>query len=79
MQEVIKDLSTSGVTMLVVTHEVPFAREVAHEVVFMDEGVIVERGRPDDILGNPRTERLQTFLKRYSNVSMRTTERTAAS
>jgi polar amino acid transport system ATP-binding protein len=77
--EVIKDLSTSGVTMLVVTHEVPFAREVAHEVVFMDEGVIVERGRPDDILGNPRTERLQTFLKRYSNVSMRTTERTAAS
>lgn len=71
--KVIKDLSTSGVTMLIVTHEVLFAREVAHEVVFMDEGVIVERGMPDDILGSPRTERFQAFLKRYSNVSMRTT------
>ena len=73
MLKVIKDLSTSGVTMLIVTHEVLFAREVAHEVVFMDEGLIVERGLPDDILGNPRTERFQAFLKRYSNVSMRTT------
>jgi polar amino acid transport system ATP-binding protein len=71
--KVIKDLSTSGATMLIVTHEVLFAREVAHEVVFMDEGLIVERGLPDDILGNPRTERFQAFLKRYSNVSMRTT------
>jgi polar amino acid transport system ATP-binding protein len=71
--KVIKDLSTSGVTMLIVTHEVLFAREVAHEVVFMDDGVIVERGLPEDVLGNPQTERFQAFLKRYSNVSMRTT------
>jgi len=70
--KVIKDLSLAGVTMLVVTHEVLFAREVAHEVVFIDEGAIVESGTPDDILTNPRTERFQAFLKRYSNVSMRT-------
>jgi len=71
--KVIKDLSSAGVTMLIVTHEVLFAREVAHGVVFMDDGVIVERGTPDDILVHPRTERFQAFLKRYSNVSMRTT------
>ncbi len=68
--KVIKDLSTSGVTMLIVTHEVLFAREVAHEVVFMDEGVIVERGLPGDILADPQTERFRAFLSRYSNVSM---------
>jgi polar amino acid transport system ATP-binding protein len=70
--KVIKDLSVSGVTMLIVTHEVLFAREVAHELVFMDDGLIVEKGKPDDVLSNPRTERFQAFLKRYANVSMRT-------
>jgi polar amino acid transport system ATP-binding protein len=70
--KVIKDLRTAGVTMLIVTHEVLFARDVAHEVAFMDEGLIVERGEPQEVLGHPQTERFQAFLKRYSNVSMRT-------
>jgi len=70
--KVIKDLSTAGVTMLIVTHEVLFARDVAHQVVFMDEGVILEQGEPHEVLGNPRTDRFQAFLKRYANVSMRT-------
>jgi polar amino acid transport system ATP-binding protein len=70
--KVIKDLRTAGVTMLIVTHEVLFARDVAHEVAFMDEGLIVEHGEPQEVLGHPQTERFQAFLKRYSNVSMRT-------
>jgi polar amino acid transport system permease protein len=50
-------------TMLVVTHEVRFAREVADRVVFMDEGQIVEQGRPEDVLGNPSQERTKRFLR----------------
>ncbi len=69
---VIKDLSTEGVTMLIVTHEVLFARDVAHMVMFMDDGVILERGEPHEVLSNPQTERFKTFLQRYSDVSMRT-------
>ncbi len=68
--KVVKDLATAGATMLIVTHEVLFAREVAKEVYFMDEGVIVESGLPEEVLGRPKTERLQAFLKRYANVSM---------
>jgi polar amino acid transport system ATP-binding protein len=64
---VMRDLATSGgVTMIVVTHEMHFAREVADRVVFMDEGVIVEEGNPVDVLINPRTERLRTFLSRFT-------------
>ena len=59
---VMQDLAKSGLTMLVVTHEMGFARSVAHDVVFMDEGVIAERGTPEEVLVNPRTPRLQEFL-----------------
>jgi polar amino acid transport system ATP-binding protein len=64
---VIKDLAESGVTMMIVTHEILFARDVAHEVVFMDEGRVVERGDPRDVLTTPRTERMQAFLRRYAS------------
>ena len=51
-------------TMIVVTHEIGFAREVADHVIFMDGGVIVEEGKPDDVLVNPKEERTRAFLKR---------------
>ena len=51
-------------TMIVVTHEMSFARDVADHVVFMDGGVVVEEGRPSDVLGNPQHERTRSFLKR---------------
>jgi polar amino acid transport system ATP-binding protein len=53
--------------MVIVTHEMGFAREVADRVIFMDGGVIVEEGAPDQVLGNPREERTRQFLQRYSN------------
>lgn len=61
---VMKDLAAEGMTMMVVTHEMGFAREVADKVVFMDGGVIVEEGLPADVLGNPQHERTQEFLAR---------------
>jgi polar amino acid transport system ATP-binding protein len=60
--DVIKDLAGSGTTMIVVTHEIGFAREVADTVVFMDGGVVVEQGPPSEVLDNPRQERTRTFL-----------------
>ncbi|KZD09745.1 ectoine/hydroxyectoine ABC transporter ATP-binding protein EhuA [Oceanibaculum pacificum] len=62
---VMRQLVEEGMTMVIVTHEMQFAREVAHRVVFMAEGKIVEQGPPDDLFGNPQSERLQTFLKRF--------------
>lgn len=61
---VMKDLAKSGLTMLVVTHEMSFARDVANRVVFMDKGVIVEDDTPEVIFNNPANERTRTFLKR---------------
>lgn len=61
---VIKQLAQEGTTMVIVTHEIGFAREVADQVVFMDEGLILEAGRPDDVLAKPRHSRTQTFLSR---------------
>jgi polar amino acid transport system ATP-binding protein len=61
---VMRDLAQSGMTMIVVTHEVGFAREVADTVVFMDAGVVVESGRPADVLSNPRQERTRAFLSK---------------
>ena len=61
---VMKSLADEGMTMVVVTHEIGFAREVADRVVFMDGGVIVEQGRPDEVLVNPKEERTRAFLKR---------------
>jgi cystine transport system ATP-binding protein len=61
---VIKELSDEGWTMVIVTHELAFAREVADEVVFMDGGVVVERGEPAVVLGSPREERTRQFVRR---------------
>ncbi len=61
---VMSDLAESGMTMVVVTHEIGFAREVADTVVFMDGGVAVETGTPDEVLVNPRHERTQAFLSK---------------
>ena len=58
------DLAKAGMTMVVVTHEMGFAREVADRVIFMDGGVIVEQGKPEDVLLHPKEERTRTFLKR---------------
>ncbi len=65
--KVMKDLAKSGLTMLIVTHEMEFAKEVADRVVFMDKGVIVEEGPPKQIFNNPEKERTQEFLKRTLN------------
>ncbi len=62
--QVMRDLAGEGMTMMVVTHEMGFAREVADRVVFMDGGVIVEEGAPADVLERPRHERTQSFLAR---------------
>ncbi|ANF44611.1 MULTISPECIES: amino acid ABC transporter ATP-binding protein [Priestia] len=60
--QAMKDLAKEGMTMVVVTHEMRFAREVADEVIFMDQGVIMERGTPDQIFSNPQQERTRQFL-----------------
>jgi ABC-type polar amino acid transport system ATPase subunit len=62
---VIRDLAASGMTMIVVTHEMAFAREVADRCVFMDAGQVVETGPPDTFFGQPRTDRLRAFLSRF--------------
>ena len=61
---VIRDLAREGMTMLIVTHEMQFAREVGDRIVFMDEGKIVEQGVPREVLDNPREERTKRFLRR---------------
>jgi general L-amino acid transport system ATP-binding protein len=62
--DVMRDLARGGMTMLVVTHEMGFAREVADRVIFMDGGQVVEEGRPEEIFTKPREERTQSFLQR---------------
>ncbi len=62
--DVMKDLARSGMTMVVVTHEMGFAREVGTRVLFMDGGVIVENGSPEQIFGNPQNERTKNFLSK---------------
>ncbi|CAN7606670.1 amino acid ABC transporter ATP-binding protein [Paenibacillus sp. LjRoot153] len=64
--DVIQKIAKEGITMIIVTHEMGFAREVANHVVFMDEGVIVEEGNPRDIFGNAKEERTKQFLKRIT-------------
>jgi polar amino acid transport system ATP-binding protein len=61
---VMRDLAQMGMTMLVVTHEMQFARDVGDQLVFMDEGVIVEQGKPADVLDRPKEERTRRFLRR---------------
>jgi polar amino acid transport system ATP-binding protein len=60
---VMRDLADSGMTMIVVTHEIGFAREVADQVVFMDDGIVVEAGAPADVITNPRHARTKSFLE----------------
>ena len=60
--EVMKNLAKKGMTMIVVTHEMGFAKEVSNRVLFMDEGVIAEDNTPEELFGNPKCERLQSFL-----------------
>jgi len=62
--DVMKDLAHSGMTMIVVTHEMGFAREVARRILFMDEGMIVEESTPDEFFTNPKTERAKSFLSK---------------
>lgn len=62
--QVMKDLAATGMTMIVVTHEMGFAREVADSVYFMDEGLIVESGLPANVLGNPQEQRTKEFLSK---------------
>ena len=61
--EVMKRLAEDGMSMIIVTHEMGFAREVADRVLFMDGGIVLEEGRPQDIFSNPKNERTQQFLK----------------
>lgn len=58
---VIKSLAKEGITMLIVTHEINFAKEVADKIIFMDNGVIAEEGTPDEIFNNPKMKELQNF------------------
>ncbi len=60
--DVMRELAGEGMTMVVVTHEMGFAREVSNRVLFLDDGVIAEEGTPDELFGNPKCERLRTFL-----------------
>ena len=62
--DVMKSLAKSGMTMVVVTHEMGFAREVSNRVIFMDDGLVAEEGSPKEVFDNPKCERLQTFLSK---------------
>lgn len=67
--DVMKDLAANGLTMVVVTHEMQFARDISDIVIFMDKGVIAEQGTSEEIFGNPKEERTKQFLSRYTSVS----------
>ena len=64
--KVIRSLADGHMTMIVVTHEMSFAKDVSDTVIFMDDGVIAEQGNPEEVFGNPKTERLQSFLASYN-------------
>ncbi len=65
--KVIKNLADRNTTMIIVTHEMDFAKDVADRIIFMDEGIIVEQGSPQEVFENPREERTKQFLTRYKN------------
>ena len=65
--KVIKQLHEEKMTMVIVTHEMAFARAVSDRVIFMDGGVIVEQGEPEEVFGNPKTERTKQFLRNYQS------------
>ena len=60
--DVMKELAEDNMTMVVVTHEMGFAREVGDRVLFLEDGIIMEQGTPKEIFGNPKTDRLKSFL-----------------
>ncbi len=64
---VIKELAAEKMTMVVVTHEMAFARDISSHIIFMDGGVIVEEGAPDDVINNPKMERTKSFLARFNS------------
>jgi ABC-type polar amino acid transport system ATPase subunit len=64
VEDVIRDLAPEGITMVLVTHAIPFAREIAHRIAYVSEGQIAEIGTPDEILGSPQDPTLKEFLRR---------------
>lgn len=68
--KVIRSLADQHMTMIIVTHEMAFARDVADHVIFMDDGIIVEQGDPRQVIDNPQEERTKQFLSRYTNLSV---------
>ena len=62
--DLIRDLAADGMTMVIVTHEMGFAREVSNRVIFVDEGIIKEQGTPEEVFGNPQDPRLKDFLSK---------------
>lgn len=67
--KVIRELANHNTTMVIVTHEMAFARDVASHVIFMDDGRILEQGTPDDVFVHPREERTKQFLSRFTQLS----------
>ena len=65
--KVIRSLAENKTTMLIVTHEMQFARDVADTVLFIDEGAVIEYGKPEDVMDNPSSERMKRFLERYAS------------
>ena len=63
---IMKELAEEKMTMIIVTHEIDFARAVSDRVIFMDGGLIVEQGKPEDVIDNPKNERTKNFLKKLS-------------
>ena len=66
MLRVIRNLAEQKTTMIIVTHEMAFARDVADQVIFMDGGLIVEQGNPHEVIDHPKEERTRQFLSRYA-------------
>jgi arginine/lysine/histidine/glutamine transport system ATP-binding protein len=66
--QVMQQLAVEGMTMVVVTHEMQFAREVAHQVMFLDQGVVLEQGSAAKVISNPESDRLRAFLSRLNVV-----------
>ena len=64
--KVIRNLAENNTTMIIVTHEMAFARDVADQVIFMDDGYVVEAGDPKEVINNPKEERTRQFLSRYT-------------
>ena len=69
MLKVMKDLAVEGMTMMIVTHEMQFAKEVADTVVFMNDGSIIEQGAPDSLFNHPAQDRTRLFLSRLSGAN----------